>query len=104
MFKKISFLLLLVALFCGAARVSAADTATIYFFWGDGCPHCAKEEVFLKDLKSRYPNVAVRDFEVWKNQENQQLLADLAGKLEMQISGSSFYDGGREIFCRLVRR
>ena len=26
----------------------------IYFFFGDGCPHCAKEERFFNDLKKEY--------------------------------------------------
>ncbi len=26
------------------------DKTTIYFFWGDGCPHCATEKPFLEDM------------------------------------------------------
>lgn len=99
MFKKLFFLVLLFfILICGAGKVAAADNVTVYFFWGEGCPHCAKEEVFLKDLQSRYPQVAVRDFEVWKNPENQKILADMAKKLDIQVSGVPFTLVGEKSF------
>jgi glutaredoxin len=54
----------------GPARAREAPRITILFFWGEGCPHCAEEKVFLEELKRRYPYVEIRDFEVWKNREN----------------------------------
>jgi thiol-disulfide isomerase/thioredoxin len=44
--------------------------AVITFFWGDGCPHCEKEKVFLKELGKKHTGVVVRDYEVWKNKAN----------------------------------
>jgi thiol-disulfide isomerase/thioredoxin len=52
----------------------------IYFFWGDGCPHCAAAEPFLADLAARYPNVEIRDYEVWKHPENREPLIRMAAK------------------------
>jgi thiol-disulfide isomerase/thioredoxin len=102
MFKKILFsILLFAAVFGGAGRAVAADKAVIYFFWGQGCPHCAKEEIFLKDLQNKYPQVEMRDFEVWKNAENQKLLADLGKKLNVQISGVPFTVVGEKYFSGL---
>lgn len=46
------------------------EPVPIYFFWGDGCPHCAAAKPFLAQLKEKYPNVIVRDYEVWKHPEN----------------------------------
>ena len=37
----------------------------IYFFWGDGCPHCATQKVFLGKLVEDHPYVVVYDFEVY---------------------------------------
>ena len=51
---------------------AAADHPILYFFWGDGCPHCAKEDPFLKKLQAKYPELEMRWFEVWKH-------PDLAG-------------------------
>jgi len=99
MIKKILLSILLFAsLFLGASRAMAADPLTVYFFWGDGCPHCAKEEVFLEEMKSKYPQITVRDFEVWKNPENQKILADLGKKLDIQISGVPFTVVGEKYF------
>jgi len=48
----------------------ASQPVVIYFFWGDGCPHCAAAKPFLAELRQRYPNVTIRDFEVWNHPEN----------------------------------
>ncbi len=50
----------------------------IYFFWGDGCPHCAEAKPFLQDLAQRYPEVQVESFEVWYNADNQALFEQMA--------------------------
>ncbi len=46
---------------------------TIYFFWGDGCPHCAKAEPFLEQLTKDNPSLKLEAFEVYYVEENQQL-------------------------------
>ena len=55
-----------------------APPVYIYFFWGDGCPHCAQAKPFLQELAQRYPNVQVESFEVWYVAENQTLFQQLA--------------------------
>ncbi len=60
----------------GAHRASAQaekNPAILYFFWGNGCPHCAEAEPFLKELVKKYPQMEVRAYEVWYNDENQAL-------------------------------
>lgn len=51
---------------------------TIYFFWGDGCPHCAEAKSFLEDLTRRYPQVQVESFEIYNNTDNQALFGKMA--------------------------
>ncbi len=58
--------------------VLAANPVVIYFFWGDGCPHCAEAEPFLAKLADRYPEVEIRDYEVWNNEENRDLMFAMA--------------------------
>ena len=91
MVKKILLALLLFAglLFSGG-RANAADQVTIYFFWGQGCPHCEHEKEFLSGLQSEYPQIAVRDFEVWQNADNRQILIDIGNKLGIEIAGVPF--------------
>lgn len=69
---------------------AAENKVSIYFFWGDGCPHCAKEEIFLKSLAQKYPNIEVKSYEVWHNSENQKILKEIGKKLKINISGVPF--------------
>ncbi len=56
----------------------AQEKLEIYFFWGQGCPHCAQEKPFLEKLKQKYPQLVVKDFEVYYNKENQELFQKIA--------------------------
>lgn len=59
----------------------------IYFFWGDGCPHCAAAEPFLQELVKNNPNVELRSFEVWYNKENSQAMQTMAEKFGFKATG-----------------
>jgi glutaredoxin len=51
------------------------DIINIYFFYGEGCPHCAKEKKFFKEeLTKKYKNVKIYSYEVWNNENNSNLL------------------------------
>jgi thiol-disulfide isomerase/thioredoxin len=50
-----------------------ADDNIVYYFYGQGCPHCAKIEPFMENMTKEYPNVDIRMLEVWYNQTNQQI-------------------------------
>jgi len=71
---------------------------TVYFFWGEGCPHCAKEEAFLETLSDRYSHITVRDFEIYNEKDNLRLLQDLGKRLDADISGVPFTLIGEEYF------
>jgi len=70
----------------------------VYFFWGEGCPHCAKEKTFLDKLKEEYPNINIFDYEVWKNSENRNLLIKAGDKLNADVSGVPFTVIGEKYF------
>jgi len=63
------------------------NPVTIYFFWGDGCPHCAAAEPFLADLAGRHPGVVIRDYEVWNHPENREPLIKMAAKFGFEPTG-----------------
>lgn len=65
-------------------------SVTLYFFYGDSCPHCAKEEIFLKKLQEKYPSLEIKRFEVWYNSDNRKLLTRAAEILNAQVSGVPF--------------
>ena len=50
--KYLKYLLIILVSFLLLTNVSAKENkVTLYFFHGDGCPHCAAEEEFLKKNK-----------------------------------------------------
>ena len=66
-FATVSLVVFLGAFFTSA--IEAASPPILYFFWGDGCPHCEKEKKFLEELRQRYPELEMRWFETWRHQE-----------------------------------
>ncbi|MBD3313828.1 hypothetical protein GF345_05280 [Candidatus Woesearchaeota archaeon] len=56
-------------------------------FYGRGCPHCEKELSFLEEMKDRYPDLNVREFEVYFNQQNRELFEDMATSFNSDIQG-----------------
>lgn len=59
----------------------------VYFFWGDGCPHCAAMERFFEEIQPQYPNMEVRKFEVWYDEANQELFWKMAQAHGFEPSG-----------------
>ncbi|MFH1078245.1 MAG: hypothetical protein V1745_03140 [Patescibacteria group bacterium] len=76
-------------LFLPPPSASAAEpqTVPVYFFWGSGCPHCAKEFEALTALRSTYPTMVIHGFEVYSSQANAELLGSVASTIGFQISG-----------------
>ncbi|OGL93890.1 hypothetical protein A2239_00185 [Candidatus Uhrbacteria bacterium RIFOXYA2_FULL_40_9] len=76
-----------------AQEVQASDTpqtVDIYFFYGDGCPHCEKERIFLNQVLANYSFVQLHDFEVWKSSSNRDILQKTASFLNVEIKGVPF--------------
>ena len=91
--------LLLVCLVALAALLSASPATAapaaqqvqqpvvVYFFWGDGCPHCAAAKPFLAELNERFPSMVVREYEVWYHEENQAPFIQMAAKFGFEPGG-----------------
>ena len=56
-----------------------AKEVNIKFFYGDGCPVCAREEKFLEEIESKY-DVKIIKYETWYNEENAKLLDETKEK------------------------
>ena len=54
------------------------NVVPIYFFWGEGCPHCAKAKPVLEDLATQHPEVKLYEFEIYYNEANQQLFSAIS--------------------------
>src|SRR4030066_981739 len=69
-------------------RIFAVEnTVNIYFFWAETCPHCAKEKIFLNNLKKEDPNIIVNNYEVSENQKNSELLKVIGEKHNINVAG-----------------
>ena len=89
-------LLSLISSFVLAENVS--DKVNVYFFWAEGCPHCANEKPFLESLKQKYSNLEVHSLEVTKSKENADLLARVGRELNADVSGVPFTVVGKQYF------
>ena len=73
MYKNLFLLILFVSLLLtpwlgGVSAQEPVEEITetnIYFFWGEGCPHCSEEKLFLDKLTQNNENITVHDYEVW---------------------------------------
>jgi cytochrome c biogenesis protein CcdA/glutaredoxin len=87
--KKIFFLLIFIffLFFFSLKEIFSAGKVEIYFFYGQGCPHCAQEKPFLEELKQKYPQLEVKDFEVYYSRENLELFKKVAQAYKTQPVG-----------------
>ena len=99
--KKIKYLLmiLLVAVvmpFAVKAEDGAEETTStndskevsIYFFRGEGCPHCEEAEEWFKSIESEYGNMfEIVDYETWYNEDNAALMKEVAEKRNESADG-----------------
>ena len=91
-----AMLLVTVAMLLGPARASADQQAILYFFWGDGCPHCAAAKPVLADMQAAHPGLVVRDFEVWGSEANRDKLVEMAERHGFDPTGvPTFFLGDR---------
>lgn len=77
----------------------------LYLFRGDGCPHCAQEEKWLKEIKTKYKDyLNIYEFEVWYNKENSNYLNEVRSVLgdtksngvPYTVIGNSYFVGYSE--------
>ena len=85
--KKLKFLfVLLIGILiipCSTLVVDAAesenDPVNIYFFYGDGCPHCAEAEEFFDSIEDEYGDMYnIVSYETWSNDDNVELMNEVA--------------------------
>ena len=84
---KLIVLVLLVLLSFYPVMSQNSEDKILYFFWGDGCPHCAEEKPFLEDLQEKHPDLDIQSYEVWHNKENAALLSRMAEAYDVTAKG-----------------
>jgi len=68
----------------------------VYLFYGDGCPHCKKEEKYLHLYEEKYADLNIHRFEVYYNDENMRLFGRIAEDMGADVSGIPFLIIGDE--------
>lgn len=53
--------------------LSGNRNVTVYFFYGDECPHCHTVLPFIRNLSLKYPEVDFLTLEIWHNKTNKAL-------------------------------
>ncbi len=75
------------------------NKVNIYFFWGKGCPHCAKEFEFFESIKETYGNYYnLYTFETWYNDENKKLVYTFAENMGDKLTGVPYTIIGNKSF------
>ena len=83
---RLSVLAVLLAALLGAFTPSASAATddqkdvVLYFYWGDGCPHCAAAKPIVEEWQAAYPTLEVRSGEVWNDQVAQAEFVAMADR------------------------
>lgn len=64
------------------------NKVNIYFFYGDGCPHCSNEFKAFERIKEEYGELYnLYTFETWYNKDNYKLLNVFASAMNDTVKG-----------------
>jgi cytochrome c biogenesis protein CcdA/glutaredoxin len=71
------------------AGVSAQTNKTVQLvmFYGQGCPHCSRLELFLDEIAPKYPELEIVEKEIYADQENRDLFYQLADEYNVKVEG-----------------
>ncbi|MBU1146546.1 hypothetical protein KKD80_03300 [Patescibacteria group bacterium] len=95
--RKIILIIFFLILFLPGLARAAANPVELYFFEGQGCPHCARMKSYLEGLKVDYPNLTVKDFEVYFDKENQDLFQKMTAAYNSNSNGVPMIFIGNEV-------
>lgn len=81
---------------------------TVYFFHGDGCPHCKEEKSYLKTVNKK---INLVEYEVWYNEENEEFMNKVKEEMEitetgvpLTIIGNTYFVGYSDTSSRVMAR
>lgn len=75
------------------------NKVNIYFFWGNGCPHCEQEFEFFESIETEYGDYfTLNTFETWYDEDNRDILEQFASNMEDEITGVPYTIIGNKTF------
>ena len=83
--------ILLTILFLMPSGAALASDTNVYLFHGDGCPHCTAERSFIEKLKKdNNIDFNLREYEIYYNKENQELIEKITKNMDWTLTGVPF--------------
>ncbi len=93
--KKFIILILMIIL---STTIAYAQNKTIYYFYGEECPHCKELKPFLDVLHKKYPEIIIKSFETWHNKSNSELFVKMSAACGTKVVGvPTFFIGHKPI-------
>jgi len=90
---------------------ASGDAICIIYFYGDGCPNCAKLHPYIEEVKAKYGGkIAVYEYEIYHNVKNYQMYSSYCGIQEIPLEkrgvpflavGNAYYMGVTQIQTNL---
>ena len=59
----------------------------VYFFYGDGCPHCSNQKEAMKLWTEKFSDLEIKSYETWSNPANGEILQGLAQAYGTSVQG-----------------
>ncbi len=67
-----------------------SEEIVIEVFWSVGCPHCAEERQFLRELSKIKEDIVIKEYEISRNRENALLMREYGEQFSTNSSGVPF--------------
>ena len=72
--------------------VFAKEKVNIYFFHGDGCPHCEELKTYFNSLDNSYKEkINIQEYEVWNDYENAELMENISILRDDDATGVPYF-------------
>jgi len=107
MFKQISsIIIIIIALLSFVAAQDTNQRDCLYYFYGKDCTGCQSSNQYIQDLHTKYPQVEIKSYEVYHNQQNKALFESYANAYNIAqdaqgipavITHSSYFIGQKAI-------
>jgi len=91
-------LILLSGAWAVAEKIDKSPRVTLFFFWGEGCPHCDRAKPFLQELQRKYPALRIESSEVMAHRENIPRLMAMAKARNREATGVPTFFIGERMF------
>ena len=68
-------------------NIPPAAKVTVYFFYGEECPHCHAVMPVIQNLSKKYPDANFQILETWHNKTNADIFNMMNDQLQVPTSG-----------------